>query len=478
MSEVVGGREVDVVVIGAGPVGENLADRAHRGGLSVVLVERELVGGECSYWACMPSKALLLPGHALAAAHRLPGAAQAVTGGLDAAAVLARRTTFTHGWDDSSQEEWVGSAGLELLRGTARLAGERRVVVDAPDGTTTVLTARRAVAVCTGSVPVLPRLEGLPETPHWTNREATGAQEVPGALVVLGGGVVAVEMAQAWQRLGSRVTLLARSGLLGGAEPFAGELVGAALAADGVDVRTGTSPERVAQRGGQVVVTLPGGEEVVADRLLVATGRRAAVDTLALETVGLPGDGPLEVDDSGRVLAVPGGWLYAAGDVTGRAPLTHQGKYAARAAGDAIAARAAGDLGDQVPAWSRYAASADAAAVPQVVFTDPEVASVGLTGREAGERGLDVRVVDVELGAVAGASLVADGYTGRARLVVDETRRVVVGATFVGQGVAELLHSATVAVVGEVPLERLWHAVPSYPTLSEVWLRLLEEYGL
>ncbi|PPK97888.1 dihydrolipoamide dehydrogenase [Kineococcus xinjiangensis] len=469
---------MDVVVIGAGAVGENLADRAGRGGLDVVLVERELVGGECSYWACMPSKALLLPGHALAAARRLPGAAAAVTGGLDAGAVLGRRDTFASGWDDSSQAEWVASAGIGLLRGSARLTGERRVEVDGDDGGTTVLTARHAVAVCTGSVPSLPDVEGLAGTPHWTSREATSAQEVPASLAVVGGGVVAVELAQAWQRLGARVSVLARSGLLGGAEPFAGELVGEALAADGVDVRTGTSPRSVRQDGDGVVLDLGDGATLRAERLLVATGRTPAVDGLGLESVGLTGDGPLEVDDSGRVTGVPGGWLYAAGDVTGRAPLTHQGKYAARAAGDAIAARARGDLGGEVAAWSRFAATADHRAVPQVVFTDPEVAWVGLTAAQAGERGLDVRAVDVDLAGVAGAGLLADGYAGRARLVVDESRRVVVGATFAGQGVAELLHSATIAVVGEVPLDRLWHAVPSYPTVSEVWLRLLEGYGL
>ncbi|GAB7193035.1 NAD(P)/FAD-dependent oxidoreductase [Kineococcus sp. NUM-3379] len=470
---------MDVVVVGAGPVGENLADRAARGGLEVVLVERELVGGECSYWACIPSKALLLPGHALAAARRLPGAAQAVGGPLDAAAVLRRRTQFTHGLDDGSQVDWVRSAGLELLRGTARLTGERRVEVTGPDGTTTVLHARQAVALCTGSVPAVPPLDGLDAVRSWTNREATTAEEVPGRLVVLGGGVVAVELAQAWQRLGSQVTVLARGGLLGGAEPFAGELVGEALTAEGVDVRTGTTPRSVAPAGDGdgVVVELPDGARLTADRFLVATGRRPTVDGLGLDAIGLPEEA-LDVDDSGRVRGVAGGWLYAAGDVTGRAPLTHQGKYAARAVGEAIAARARGALGDEAPAWSRFAASADAAAVPQVVFTDPEVAWVGLTERRARERGLRVRVVDVDLGTVAGASLLADGYAGRARMVVDEDRRVVVGVTFVGQGVAELLHSATVAVVGEVPVDRLWHAVPAFPTLSEVWLRLLEGYGL
>ncbi|GAA0308325.1 NAD(P)/FAD-dependent oxidoreductase [Kineococcus aurantiacus] len=466
---------MDVVVVGAGPVGENVADRAARTGLSVVVVEKELVGGECSYWACMPSKALLRPGQALAAARRLPGAAEAVTGPLDAERVLARRTYFTSDWDDASQVQWLESAGLTLVRGIARLAGPRRVEVAGSDGTTTVLTARQAVVLATGSVPVLPDVPGLAGSRPWTSRDATSAKAVPGRLAVLGGGVVAVELAQAWARLGSTVTLLARSGLLGGQEEFAGELVEAALRADGVDVRRGVSPARVT-RDGAVRVELSDGSVVEADEFLVATGRRPATSGIGLETVGLEDGGALSVDDTGLVEGVDGSWLYAAGDVSGRPKLTHQGKYGGRVVGDVIAARAAGPV--QTPPWSRFTATADHRAVPQVVFTDPEVAQVGLTAAQAREAGLDVKVVDYEIGDVAGASLVADGYTGRARMVVDEDRRVVVGVTFVGQDVAELLHSATVAVVGEVPVDRLWHAVPSYPTISEVWLRLLETYGL
>ncbi|WP_432494527.1 dihydrolipoyl dehydrogenase family protein [Kineococcus gypseus] len=476
-------QETDVVVVGAGAVGENVADRASRTGLEVVVVEDELVGGECSYWACMPSKALLLPGHALAAARRLPGAAAAVTGGLDAAAVLRRRTTFTHDWDDSSQVEWMGSAGLHLLRGRARLTGPRRLEVAGSDGTTTALSARHAVVLATGSVPVLPDVPGLAAANPWTSRESTSADDVPGRLVVVGGGTVAAEMSQAYARLGSTVTLLVRSRLLAKEEDFAGELVADALRAEGVDVRLGASPASVSREvrpegGGEVTVVLEDGSTVVADELLVATGRRPATEGLGLESVGLQDGAHLDVDDSGLVAGVEGLWLHAVGDVSGRVQLTHQGKYEARAVGDAIAARARGELSGTAPAWSRYAATATAVATPQVTFTDPEVASVGRTSERARREGLDVRVVDYDLAGVAGASLVADGYTGRARLVVDERRRVVVGATFVGQGVAELLHSATVAVVGEVPLERLWHAVPSYPTISEVWLRLLETYGL
>jgi dihydrolipoamide dehydrogenase len=324
-------------------------------------------------------------------------------------------------------------------------------------------------------------VEGLAQVPHWGSREATSAKEVPDRLVVLGAGVVGCEMAQAFARLGSRVVLLASSSLLGRMEPRAGELVAAAMAEDGVDVRRGAKVAGVSREGsdGPVTVRLADGGEVVADELLVATGRRPATADVGLDSVGLPGDQPLAVDTTGLVTGLDQGgdpWLYAAGDVTGQAPLTHMGKYSARATGDAVAARAAGRPVADGP-WGAHAATAQQRAVPQVVFTDPEVASVGLTAAQAEDAGLRTRVVDLDL-AVAGSALYADDYAGWARMVVDEDRRVLVGVTFVGAGTAELLHSATVAVVGEVPLERLWHAVPSYPTISEVWLRLLEAYGL
>jgi pyruvate/2-oxoglutarate dehydrogenase complex dihydrolipoamide dehydrogenase (E3) component len=469
--------EVDVVVVGGGSTGENAADYAHRGGLEVVLVESGLVGGECSYYACMPSKALLRPGNVLAAARRVQGAAQAVTGPLDPAAVLHRRTTFTHGWDDSSQVRWADGAGLQLVRGQGRVTGERQVTVALPDGGERVLTARHAVVITTGSEPATPPVKGLDVTRHWTTRDATSTPAVPRRLAVLGGGVAGSELSQAFSRLGAEVTLLARGRVLGSLPEPVAELVGAGLAASGVDVRTGVSAvavERADGPDGEVRVHLDDGTAVVADELLVATGRRPRTAGLGLTTLGI-GDGEaLEVDDSGRVLAVAGGWLYAAGDVTGRAPLTHQGKYAGRVVGDVIAARAAGHLPGPAEPWSRYATTADHVAVPQVVFTDPQVAQVGLRADQAREQGLPVRTVHQDLGEIAGASLLADDYAGWAELVLDDERDVILGATFVGQGVSELLHAATIAVVGQVPLARLWHAVPAYPTTSEVWLRLLE----
>ncbi|MFF1257997.1 MULTISPECIES: dihydrolipoyl dehydrogenase family protein [unclassified Streptomyces] len=465
----------DVVVLGAGPVGENVADRARAAGLSAAVVESELVGGECSYWACMPSKALLRPVIAQADARRLPGLRESVQGPLDAPAVLARRDEYTSHWKDDGQVSWLESIGADLYRGKGRITGIRRVTVTGPDGTEHVLTARHAVAVCTGTRAALPDLPGLADVEPWTSREATSAQKVPGRLVVVGGGVVAAEMATAWQALGSQVTMLVRgSGLLSRMEPFAGELVMQALAEAGADVRTGVSVKGVTREGGTVVTTLDDGSTLESDEILFATGRAPRTEDIGLETVGLEPGSWLPVDDSLRVEGST--WLYAVGDVNRRALLTHQGKYQARIAGAAIAARAQGVPLLETDRWGAHAATADHSAVPQVVFTDPEAGSAGLTLAEAEAAGHRVRAVDYDIASVAGAGLYGDDYRGRARMIVDLDREVLLGVTFVGPGVGELVHSATVAVAGEVPIDRLWHVVPSYPTVSEVWLRLLETY--
>ncbi len=468
-------------MIGGGTSAENVADRAATAGLRTVIVENELVGGECSYWACMPSKALIRSGTALNAVRRVGGAAEAVTGTVDVAAALRRRDTIAHDWSDDSQVKWLESAGIHLVRGHGRLSGVREVTVTAGDGTTSVLTARHAVAVSTGSAALLPDIPGLADVSPWTSREATSARSIPESLAILGGGVVAVEMATAYAALGATVTIIARSPLLRVQEPFAGEMVTDALRASGVTVLVGASATRAERTdAGEVELTLGDGRTVSASEVLVATGRVPRTMDVGLDTVGLtPGDW-LAVDDTmlvqGGSPALDGRWLYATGDVNHRALLTHQGKYQARAAGDVIAARAAGMPVDDAP-WGAHVATADHAAVPQVTFSDPEVASVGLTKADAEKAGHRIRVLEYDLSWLGGATVLADDYTGRARAIVDLDREVLLGVTFVGQDVAELLHSATIAVVGEVPISRLWHAVPSYPTLSEVWLRLLEEYG-
>ncbi|MEU3337721.1 dihydrolipoyl dehydrogenase family protein [Streptomyces sp. NPDC002144] len=465
----------DVVVLGAGPVGENVADRTRAAGLSTAVVESELVGGECSYWACIPSKALLRPAIARADARRVPGLRQSVQGPLDAAAVLAHRNYYTSDWHDDGAATWLDGIGADLYRGKGRLTGPRTVSVTGSDGAERVLTARHAVAVCTGTDAVLPDMPGLAEVKPWTSRNATSAQEVPGRLVVVGGGVVATEMATAYQALGSKVTLLVRGkGLLPRMEPFAGELVAEALAEAGAEVRTGTSVESVARENGTVVVMTGQGDRIEADEILFATGRKPRTADIGLETVGLEPGGWLPVDDS--MLVSGSTWLYAVGDVNHRALLTHQGKYQARIAGAAIAARASGVPILETDPWGAHAATADHHAVPQVVFTDPEAAAVGLSLAEAEQAGHRVRAVDVEMSSASGAGLYADGYRGRARMVVDLNEEILRGVTFVGPGVGELIHSATVAVAGQVPISRLWHAVPSFPTISEVWLRLLEAY--
>ncbi|HYI33638.1 MAG TPA: NAD(P)/FAD-dependent oxidoreductase [Glaciibacter sp.] len=467
--------EYDVIVLGAGAVGENIADRAVQGGLTTVIIESELVGGECSYWACMPSKALLRSAQALRAARRVPGAAQAVTGEVDVQAVLAHRDYYTSNWDDKGQVNWLGSAGIDLVRGHGRITGPKEVTVTAPDGTTTILTARHAVAISTGSGALVPDIDGLRDAKPWTSREGTSARSVPESLAVIGGGVVATELATAFAGFGAKVTLIARSGLLSDMEPFAGEMVAKGLEEQGVTVLLNTVTTRVTRsESGVVTVETGDGQTITAQEVLVATGRTPRTEDIGLETIGLKSGDWLDTDDT---LLVPGfDWLYAAGDVNKRALLTHQGKYQARAAGDVIAARANGNLVSDAP-WGTHVATADHAAVPQVTFTEPEVASVGLTAKAAEAAGYDIRAVDYEIGWVAGAGLHAEGYTGTARMVVDEKRQVVLGATFVGPDVSELLQAATIAIVGEVPIARLWHAVPAYPTINEIWLRLLETYG-
>ncbi|MGK8555267.1 dihydrolipoyl dehydrogenase family protein [Nocardia gipuzkoensis] len=468
--------EYDVIVIGGGPAGENAAAYAIAGSdRTAAIVERELVGGECSYWACVPSKALLRPGHVLAAARAMPGVA---ANGPDVEAVLRRRDAFVHDHDDSGQVDWAKGNRIDVVRGTGTLAGERLVDVDGRR-----LRARHAVVLATGTVANVPDVPGLRAALPWTSRDATNLHEVPRRVAVIGGGVVACEAATWLAALGAEVTVLVRgSALLPAAEPFAGERVAAALTAAGAGVRFGTEPtavERPAAKdtgegwihGDPVTLRLrgPDGESTLeVDELVVAAGRAPATERLGLAAVGLPG-GYVAVDDHLTVRGVDGAWLYAIGDLNHRTLLTHMGKYQGRVCGDVIAARAEGKPLDD----GRFVASSDHGKVPQVVFTAPEIASVGLTEAAARDAGHAVETVELDI-AVAGSALSRDDYAGRAKLVIDKAADTLLGATFVGPDVGEQLHAATIAVVGGVPLSRLWHAVPAFPAVSEFWLRLLE----
>jgi pyruvate/2-oxoglutarate dehydrogenase complex dihydrolipoamide dehydrogenase (E3) component len=451
-------RSFDVVLIGAGPAGEVCAGRLADAGLAVAIVEEHLVGGECSFYGCMPSKALLRPGQVLAEARRIPGAAEAVNG-LDVPAVFERRDEVINHLHDDNQTPWLEDRGIALVRGHARIAGERAVRVG--DET---LTARRAVVIATGTEAAMPPIPGLHEARPWTNRHAVTAEEVPPTLVVLGGGTVGVEMASAFASFGSRVTVIeAAPRVLAREEPFAGDEVCAAFADAGIEVRADTRATAVSRANGRVTVELDDGSSVSGDEILVAVGRRTLSADLGLDDLGVQPGRPIEVDDALRVHGHD--WLYVIGDANGRALLTHMGKYQGRIAADRI-------LGREV------ALRSDGALSPRVTFTDPQVAAVGHTLASAQEAGIDARAVDVPTAANAGGAFVGRGAPGTARIVVDEDRRVIVGATFTGPEVAEALHAATIAVIGEVPLDDLWHAVPCFPTRSELWLKLLEAYGM
>ena len=479
----------DLIVIGGGSTGEMTAMRATRGGLTALIIESELVGGECPYWACVPSKALLRPLDTLEAAGAVGGARELVMEEGEAMkkpvldGVWKRRDFFAKHWTDDASLKLMADHHVDVIRGFGRIAGVRKVTVQ-PWGSSerTEFEARHAVAVCTGSVPVIPdEIVGLREAKPWTTREAVSTSIVPDHLIILGSGPVGCELATAFVGFGGRVTLVSGGEeLLSRFEPEAGKRVREGLVSKGVDVRLQAKPVKVERKGEKVEIELGGGETLSGSEILIATGRKPKTTDIGLDSIELEDGSDLDVDGTLCVPSVSGEWLYAVGDTNGQAPLTHMGKYSGKVAGDTIAARAKGTLTKEATAtaFSPYSATAQHAAyTPQVTFTNPQVASVGLTLAQALKQGNKAKEVAVKM-AGPGTFLHAEGYEGWAQWVLDEESHQLLGATFVGRDTADLLHASTVAIVGGVTIERLFHAVPSFPTTSEVYVSLLDACGL
>ncbi|MGH3332447.1 MAG: dihydrolipoyl dehydrogenase family protein [Nocardioidaceae bacterium] len=435
--------DCDVVVVGLGPGGEALAGDLARSGLDVVGVDRHLVGGECPYYGCIPTKMMVRAADLLAEARRVPGLAGDSTVTASWPLVAGRISgEATADWDDSAAVERLEKAGARFVRGHARLTGPRTVEAG---GSTYV--ARRGVVLNTGTEPFVPPVEGLVDTPFWTNRDAVRLSELPGSLLVLGGGAIGAELSQVFARFGVQVTVLESGArILGPEEPESSALVGRAFARDGIDVRSGVEVSSVSYDEGRFSVHVDG-ESLAADRLLVATGRRTNLTDLGLDTVGLdPGTRFLAVD--GRMRVADG--LWAIGDVTGKGGFTHVSMYQAK-----LAAR---DIrGEEGP-------EADYRALPRVTFTDPEVGSVGLTEQQARDQGLEIRVGQVDLAGSTRGWIHSAGGEGFVKLVEDTGAGVLVGATTAGPSGGEVLSMLTTAVHARVPTQSLRSMIYAYPT--------------
>ncbi|KAF2239694.1 putative oxidoreductase [Viridothelium virens] len=475
--------DYDVICIGSGWASRPIASRAVAAGLEALIIDNDLIGGDCPFWACVPSKALLRPSEALEAAKAVGGARERVTDpNVDAKAVFNRRDAFTRGWNDEKLlVPTTLETGTDLLRGTAKLVGVKKIAVTSKDGHSIEITARCAVAICTGSTPRIPDVPGLKAAHPWTPKEATSASSIPKHLIILGTGAVGCEMATVYSSFGAKVTVISStSEILSKLDNEAGRLVRTALEARGVEFLLGSTLVEVQRmRDSSITVKTSSGTQLSASEILVATGRKPRTDGCGLELFDIPIDGtPVEVDESLRVKSVRDKWLYAVGDVNGRSPLTHMCKYQARIAATAIIRQARGDLTTEQAPWNSVSATADHLAIPQVIFTQPAVASVGLSRMQAKERNVPVRII--QTGAVTvGALLHGDTFgEGWAQWVVDAESEKLLGMTVVGQDATELIHAATVAIVGGVRLDRLVHTVPCFPTMSEVYLNLIEAAGL
>jgi pyruvate/2-oxoglutarate dehydrogenase complex dihydrolipoamide dehydrogenase (E3) component len=478
----------DVIVIGGGPTGETTASTTAAAGLSTLLVESELVGGECPYWACVPSKALLRPREALLAAAGVGGAREKVGSEaevkVDLEGAWDRRDSFTKRWDDGANVKMMEGAKVDVVRGFGGLVGERKVGVRAweqgkgayvgqEEGI--VVEAKMAVVVATGSMPVVPKVEGLEVAGYWTPREAVSAREVPEHLIVLGAGAVGVEMATAYAGFGGKVTLVSHSGVLPRVCEEARRRVEAGLKSLGVDVKTGGA-KHVKRENGKVTLTLANDDLVSGTEILVAVGRKARTVGMDLDKVGAPSEGSwIPVDESCCALSVKEGWLYAAGDPNGVSLTTHMGRYQAIITANSIIAKSKGTYDEDITKgrFSRISRKPTVDVVPQVVFSDPQVAWVGLSASAAQEKKLDIRTVEAKM-AGPGTFLHTEDYDGWAQWVVEKGTGRIVGAVFVGRDVADLLHASTVAVTAGLSWKSMFHAVPSFPTVSETYHNLVE----